>query len=115
MYKAIHLSPMLPSYDVPHTIHFFEDIFGFSVMMGDETYAVLIKDGLTIHIIRAGDIGEMSFYLEVDEIDKWWASVEEKLKDLKVKPPFDREYGMREAHIIIPNTKTLVFVGQPIH
>ena len=106
---------MLPSYDVPDTIRFFEDIFGFSLMMGDEKYAILIKDGLTLHIIRAGDIGEMSFYLELDDIDEWWTSAEGKLKDLEVRPPFDREYGMREAHINIPNTKTQLFVGQPIN
>ena len=115
MYKAIHLSPMLPSYDVPDTIRFFEDIFGFSMMMGDENYAVLIKDGLTIHIIKAGDIGEMSFYLEVDEIDSLWDTIKDRLEGIKVKPPFDREYGMREFHIIIPHTKTLMFVGQPLN
>ncbi len=115
MFKAIHVSPMVPSYDVRHTIHFFEDIFGFAIFVGDENYAVLKKDDVLIHIIRAGDIGEMSFYLELDDIDEWWTYAEEKLKDLEVRPPFDREYGMREAHINIPNTKTQLFVGQPIN
>ncbi|MFI5160701.1 MAG: hypothetical protein ACHQHN_05455 [Sphingobacteriales bacterium] len=115
MVKAIHVSPMVPSYDVKDTIHFFEDIFGFTVFAGDENYAVLRKDDVFIHIIKAGDIGEMSFYLEIEEIDKWWASAESKLKSIKVTPPFDREYGMREAHINIPNTQTQLFVGQPLN
>jgi len=36
------------------------------------------------------------------------------LKDIKHKAPFDREYGMREVHVIIPETKTLLFIGQRI-
>ncbi len=114
MYKALYLSPMIPSYKVRETVRFFEEIFSFSTLRDEGDYVILIKDNLTVHIQRAGDIGEMSFYLAVDDIDQWWATVEDKLKDLKARPPFDREYGMREAHIIIPDTKTLVFVGQSI-
>ncbi len=33
---------------------------------------------------------------------------------MKVRAPFDREYGMREMHVIIPETKTLLFIGQAI-
>ena len=106
---------MVPSYNVRETVRFFENVFDFTILRDDENYVILIKDCLTLHIQRAGvDIGEMSFYLGVDNIDKWWGTAEEKLKGLKVKPPFDREYGMREVHIIIPDTKTLVFVGQAI-
>lgn len=69
-----------------------------------------------IHILNAGEnIGEMEFYLEVDEIDNLYDTIKDKLTGLKVKPPFDRDYGMREFHIIIPHTKTLMFVGQELH
>lgn len=34
---------------------------------------------------------------------------------MKVREPFDREYGMREMHIIIPETKKLMFIGQEIN
>jgi len=113
-YKALHLSPMVPSYNLPKTRAFFTDLFGFSIAMGDDNYSVLYKDNLTIHLLRAGDIGEMEFYLEVDDVDAVWAGISDKLADISVRPPFDREYGMRELHIIIPHTKTLMFVGQAI-
>jgi hypothetical protein len=48
----------------------------------------------------------------VDNVDNVWASIKDKVKGLKVKEPFDREYGMREIHIEIPHTKTLLFIGQ---
>ena len=112
MYKAIRISPMIPSYKVAETANFFKDLFGFSTRM-DGSYVILYKDDLTIHILNAGtDISEMEFYLEVDDIDGLWETIKDKLEDIKVRPPFNREYGMRELHIIIPHTKTLLFVGQ---
>ena len=111
MYKALYLSPMIPSYNVPETKRFFADLFGFEVVR-DGDYVILHKDNHLIHILRAGDIGEMEFYLEVDNIDELWDNIKDQLEDIKVKPPFNRDYGMREFHVIVPYTKTLMFVGQ---
>lgn len=47
----------------------------------------------------------MEFYLKVNNVDNVWVSI--KVKGLKVKESFDREYGMREIHIEIPQTKKL--------
>jgi hypothetical protein len=114
MYKALHLSPMIPSYNLGETKQFFKDFFGFDVAM-DGGYVIIYKDNLTIHILNAGtEIGEMEFYLEIDDIDSLWESIKDKLTEIKVRPPFDREYGMREFHVIVPHTKTLMFVGQVI-
>jgi len=105
---------MIPSYNVKETVNFFVDLFDFEILMNGD-YAIVHKDNLSIHILRAGqDIGEMEFYLEVDAIDSLWGNIKDKLSDIKTKPPFDREYGMREMHIIVPHTKTLMFVGQVI-
>lgn len=115
MYKAKYLSPMIPSFNIEKTVSFFIDLLDFKIGRDDKTYFILYKDNLTVHIQRAGsDIGEMSFYLNVDDIEKVWSSMKDKLGDVKVKEPFDREYGMREIHIIIPETKTLMFIGQEI-
>jgi hypothetical protein len=114
MYKALYLSPMIPSSNIPETVRFFVDLFGFSLLMHGD-YSILKKDDHLIHILRAGqEIGEMEFYLEVDQIDDLWLSIRDRLTGMKMKPPFDRDYGMREFHIIIPHTKTLMFVGQVI-
>jgi hypothetical protein len=114
MYKALHISPMIPSYNLRETAAFFIDTLGFKPEMLDDTYAVLHKNEQYIHILLAGDIGEMEFYLNVDDVDAVWEDIKDKLTGMKVREPFDREYGMREIHIIIPHTKTLLFIGQVI-
>lgn len=112
-YRALYLSPMIPSYNLKGTGKFFQDILDFSAVMDTESYAIYQKNNLTIHLLRAGaDIGQMEFYLEVDNVDVLWESVKDKLVGYRVKGPFDREYGMREIHIEIPHTKTLLFIGQ---
>lgn len=106
---------MIPSFNIEKTVSFFTDLLDFKVGRDDKTYFILYKDNLTIHIQRAGsDIGEMSFYLNVDDIEKVWDNMKDKLKEMKVREPFDREYGMREIHVIVPETKTLMFIGQEI-
>ena len=81
----------------------------------DGDYMIIYKNEQTIHILNAGtDIGEMEFYLEVDDIYGLWNEIKDKLDGIKTRPPFDREYGMREFHLIVPHTKTLMFVGQAI-
>jgi hypothetical protein len=115
MYKAKYLSPMIPSYNLEKTVSFFIDLLDFKVGRDDKTYFILYKDNLTLHILRAGaDIGEMEFYLVVDDIEQVWNNMKDKLGGMKVKEPFDQEYGMREIHIIVPETKTLMFIGQEI-
>lgn len=106
---------MIPSFNLHATAGFFRDVLGFSALTETESYAVYVKDGLTIHILNAGsDIGEMEFYLEVDNVDELWEDIRERLTGLKVRAPFDRDYGMREIHICIPHTKALMFIGQVI-
>jgi len=115
MYKAIYLSPMVPSFDIPKTVSFFTDLLDFKVGRDDKTYVILYKDNLTIHILGAGsDIGGMDFYLVVDDIENVWNSMKDKVEGMKVKEPFNREYGMREIHVVVPETKTLMFIGQEI-
>lgn len=115
MYKALFLSPMIPSYNIEETANFFKTILGFSPVMHTETYAVYQKDNLTIHILQAGDnIGQMEFYLEVNNVDELWAAISGKIKELRIREPFDRDYGMREMHIGVPQTNTLLFIGQQL-
>jgi len=106
---------MIPSFNIPETVRFFTDVLGFTVWREDKTYVILYKEQFTVHVLRAGiEIGEMEFYLEVDDIESVWTAMKGQLSDVKVKAPFDRDYGMREVHVIIPHTKTLLFIGQAI-
>lgn len=115
MYKALFISPMIPSFNLAETGIFFKDTLDFVTVMDSESYAIYQKDNLTIHILRAGEnIGQLEFYMEVDNIDAVWNSIKDKIKGLKVKGPFDQDYGMREIHIEVPQTNTLLFIGQAI-
>ncbi len=114
-YKALFLSPMIPSTNLLETLSFFRDTLDFSTVMENESYVVCHKDNLTIHILKAGqEIGEMELYLEVDNVDALWFTIKDRLTDLKFKKPFNQEYGMREIHICIPHTKALLFIGQKL-
>jgi len=44
----------------------------------------------------------------------YWNHVKGKFGEIKAGEPFDREYGMREVRTIVPETKTLMFIGQEI-
>ena len=106
---------MIPSFNIEETAAFFTDVLSFSPVMITETYAIYKKNNLTIHILRAGqDIGQMEFYLEVDNVDNLWETIKTKVSQLKVREPFNQAYGMREIHIGIPQTNTLLFIGQSI-
>jgi catechol 2,3-dioxygenase-like lactoylglutathione lyase family enzyme len=106
---------MIPSYNPQRTVSFFVDLLGFKVEKENGSYFILYKDNLPVHILRGGsDIGEMECYLVVDDVEALWNSIKNNLTGIKVREPFDREYGMREFHIIIPETNTLMFIGQEI-
>jgi catechol 2,3-dioxygenase-like lactoylglutathione lyase family enzyme len=106
---------MIPSFKINETAQFFVDLLGFSAVMETDGYAIYHKDNLTVHILPAGkDIGQMEIYLEVDNVDELWSGIRDNVQKLNVRPPFDREYGMREIHIGIPQTNTLLFIGQEI-
>lgn len=115
MSKTLFISPMIPSFDMSKTIDFFRDVLGFLIEMQSATCAVLAKDNLTIHIMPAGaDIGQMEFYMEVEDVDELWAVIKDKVKGLNFKEPFNQDYMMREIHIAVPQTNTLLFIGQSL-
>lgn len=115
MYKAMYLSPMVPSYDLEATGRFFRELLSFDAVMASNEYAVYQKDDLTVHLLRAGEnIGQMEFYLEVDDVDVLWDSMKDKVEGLRAKGPMDRDYGMREIHIGVPATNALLFIGQAL-
>lgn len=115
MSRALYLSPMVPSFDMERTSRFFQDVLGFAEVYASSVYRICEKDNLTVHVLPAGEgVGQMEFYLEVDDLDALWAQIEGKLAGLKVREPFDQEYAMREAHIEVPATNALLFIGQSI-
>lgn len=105
---------MVPSRDLEQTKSFLIDGLDFEEVMVSPSYIVLTRDGYDLHLCPAGDdMVEMSVYLEVDDLEVTWKKFSPVLhKQIRVREPFDQEYGMREFHVGIPGTKALLFVGQ---
>lgn len=115
MAKALFLSPMIPSTDMDRSAAFFVDCLDFRLVFASATYRICEKDGLTVHFLPAAPaVGQMELYLEVDDVDGLWVLLEHKVRDLRHKAPFNRDYGMREIHIEIPATNALLFIGESI-
>lgn len=114
MSRALFLSPIVPTKDSSASTKFFESL-GFSTQDHGGGYAICVKDGVSIHFQPMGEgVGEMAVYLEVEEVDSLFASIAANLEGTTFKAPFDQVYGMREFHVIIPETKCLLLVGAAI-
>ncbi len=112
------ISPMLAVEDMQNTVSFYTDVLGFSEQMTSPDYSIIVRDGSTIHLMKAAsdDVmgcvrGHTQIYIEVSDIDRLWLSIEANNDRYKVRDLFDQVYGMREFHIEDPNG-CLVFVGQ---
>ncbi len=115
MYKAIRLSPMVPSYDLSKTRDFFKKMLGFEVIIDTPEYCIVSLNGYELHLQKVGaNIAQMSFYLSVDNINAVWDRLKDKKEELKIREPFEQPYGMKEIHVIVPQTEALMFIGQPI-
>ncbi len=112
------ISPMLAVADIDETVAFYCDVLGFSVAKKFPGYAIVERDGATIHFMPAANEsvlkavrGHTEIYIEVDDIASLWAHVR-KLKDKhRLRELVEQPYGMTEFHIGDPN-ECLVFVGQ---
>lgn len=105
---------MVPSFDLAETRDFLVEAFQFQPVMDSPDYAVLSRDEYDLHLCPAGEeIGEMSLYLEVEDLESVWRRFSGlERNDIRVREPFTQEYGMREFHLDLPETKTLMFVGE---
>jgi len=120
MYKAKSLSPIIPIADMRRSIAFYTEVFGFDLVRHSDDYSILTRGGASLHLTRADDRsvldatrGHTSIYLEVEAIEPLWSHVSQFKDRYKIRDLFDREYGMREFHIIDPDD-CLIFVGEQI-
>lgn len=106
---------MVPSTDLDATVTFLEAALGFKLVFTSETYRICERDGLTLHLQRAGEtVGESAVYLEVDDLDAVWERCRLHLAGIRFREPFIQSYGMREFHVDLPHTPCLLFVGQSV-
>ncbi len=112
------ISPMLAVANLDETLAFYRDVLGFTIAMQTAQYAIVERDGATIHFMPAADAsvlqavrGHTEIYIEVENIAALWAHVQQFQGKHRVRELFDQPYGMTEFHISDPND-CLVFVGQ---
>jgi catechol 2,3-dioxygenase-like lactoylglutathione lyase family enzyme len=120
-YTAKKISPMLAAADMEETLAFYRDVLGFKPMMKSAGYAIVERDGQTIHFMKAASEevmkcvrGHTEIYIEVSNIGALWEHVSTFKDRYHIRDLFDRDYGMTEFHIGDPNG-CLVFVGEPTH
>jgi predicted enzyme related to lactoylglutathione lyase len=117
--SAKRISPMFPVANMEETLAFYEEVLGFKRTLEAPKYAILERDGQTVHFMPAAPgvmekvRGHMEFYIEVQGIQALWEHVKGFKPKHTIRDLFDRDYGMREFHIVDPN-ECLVFVGEPI-
>ena len=119
-YQAKTLSPIVPIADMDRSIRFYNEVLGFQTAMQSAEYSILTREGASLHLTMAADEsvlevtrGHMSFYLEIRGIETLWEHVFAFKERYKIRDLSDREYGMREFHILDPDG-CLIFVGEPI-
>lgn len=110
-----NITPHIPSKNMKESINFMVETFGFEPVNYSDVYSELISDNHVLGIIQAhGEPNEQSIYLRVNDVDTLWPKIKSNLEKAKHKAPFNQEYGMREIHVVIPGTNTLLFIGSPI-
>jgi predicted enzyme related to lactoylglutathione lyase len=112
---------MLAVADMEETLGFYKEVLGFTARRKSPEYAIVERDGQTIHFMKAASEhvmecvrGHTEIYIEVSGIRSLWEHVKTFRARYSIRDLFDREYGMTEFHIGDPNG-CLVFVGEPTH
>ena len=111
------LSPILPVARMETAVTFYCEVLGFETVSKSDDYTILCRGQATLHLTKAkpglleNARGHFSIYLEVKNIEPLWAHVTQFKDRHQIRDLFDRDYGMREFHIIDPDG-CLVFVGQ---
>lgn len=115
---AKRISPMLAAEDMDATLAFYRKVLGFVPTLETAEYAIMERDGQTIHFMKAASEevmtsvrGHTEIYIEVSGIAALWKHVRNFKERYRVRDLFERKYGMTEFHIEDPNG-CLVFVGE---
>ncbi len=117
--RFLELRPMLEVLDLDKSIHFYEDMLGFTcVQRIDNEWARMVKDQVCLMLATrtSRNLNEApkftgSLYLYTDNVEDLW----HRLKDsVEISYPLESfEYGMREFGILDPDGYLLQF-GQEI-
>jgi len=112
MHSLEKIIPHIPSRNIETTVNFLFEIFGFTAQSQMEFYCELTSRDNTLGILKSEDEpNQQSIYLQVSDVDNLWTKIGTQLRKVNAKPPFNQDYGMREIHVIIPETNTRLLIG----
>ena len=110
------VTPHIPSKNMKESITFMVEAFGFESINHSEFYSEVFLGNHTLGLLQAqGEPNQQSIYLRVKDVDVLWSQIKGKLEKARPRAPFNQGYGMREIHVVIPGTNTLLFIGSPIN
>lgn len=106
----------IPSKNMRSTSEFFVSLFDFKIDVNTVQFIELKNKNYSIGLLKTETIkNEQSIYFEVSNIDELWRKIKDKITLHKHKELFKQEYGMKEFHVVIPETSTLLMVGERTH
>jgi len=104
----------IPTNDLRVTQEFFVTNFEFTTIVETDNYIELKNSSFTLGLLVAGKkINGQSIYFQVSNIESVWQNIKPNVSNYKHKELFTQDYGMKEFHVIIPETETLLMVGEP--
>jgi len=95
--------------DYAQALRFYEDL-GFSIAWQSDDLSILQYGAHCFFLQRFTHVElqqNYMMYLSVEDLDAWWdklsaLSLPEKYPDVRIKPPQDYPWGLREIHLIDP-------------
>lgn len=116
MSKIINICSHIPSRVPEVTKQFFLEILGFNTKFELGNYIELENEGLILGIQQSeGKPNHQSIYVRMEGLDSFWKSQKVNLSKYNVRKPFIQEYGMKEIHVVAPETNTLLFIGESVN
>lgn len=123
MGNTLQITPFMHVADVGAAVRFFVGVLGFTVLVDDERYACVEREGAQIRIQwhdRPDELGVphggFAYYIDVRDLSKVLDAMGPSLAALPddhVYGPVDQPYGQRELMIRAPDGNLVVF-GQAI-
>ena len=110
------ISPQLPVAEIGRSVDWYARALGFAAIYRDADFAILKRDGLTLHLWRCenAEIARWSSaYLHSPDVDALHATMLGAIDGGRIKAPENRDWGMREFYIWDPDGNLLKF-GQDL-
>jgi len=116
MSKIINICTHIPSRAPEVTKRFFLEVLGFNTEFEHGSYIELGNEGLLLGIQQSeGEPNQQSIYVRMEGLDAFWQSHKGTLSKYDAREPFIQEYGMKEIHVVAPETNTLLFIGENVN